>query len=243
MLHILKQIEDLRLDRNVESRDRLVANNHLRVHNHGPGNTDALALAPRELMRAPGAGLVDVDTHRVEHFPNPRLDLFLCALLPNEEGFGDDVDDLAARIQRADRVLKDHLHLRTYGSHFVARQLGQVLAFEHNAARCRTGQLHNGPSRGRLAAPRLAHEPESFAFENVEADARHGVDLQLTAGDRKLDHKIFYSQHRLIGVSQVSFAGTSHISDPPRRRQAGRAWPRVAPETSIGIGDWRRWDR
>ena len=49
-LHVLEQVEDLGLHRHVEGRDRLVADDQLRVEHERPGDRDALALAAGELV-------------------------------------------------------------------------------------------------------------------------------------------------------------------------------------------------
>ena len=51
VLQILEQVDDLRLDRHVERRDRLVADDELRLAGERPGDADALALAAGELVR------------------------------------------------------------------------------------------------------------------------------------------------------------------------------------------------
>src|SRR5258705_964 len=48
-LQILQQVDDLRLDRNVERRDRLVANNQFGLLRERPGDADALALPAVDL--------------------------------------------------------------------------------------------------------------------------------------------------------------------------------------------------
>ena len=48
---IHKEVEDLRLDGNVERGDRLVANQEIGLHGKRAGDTDALALAAGELVR------------------------------------------------------------------------------------------------------------------------------------------------------------------------------------------------
>ena len=50
-LQLAQQVEDLRLDRDVERRDRLVGHDHLRLERERAGDADALALAARELVR------------------------------------------------------------------------------------------------------------------------------------------------------------------------------------------------
>ena len=51
LLQVLEQVDDLRLDRDVERGDRLVADDELRVERQRPGDADALALAAGELVR------------------------------------------------------------------------------------------------------------------------------------------------------------------------------------------------
>src|SRR5438132_5871233 len=51
LLEVLKQIDNLRLHRNVEGANRLVANNELWANTKGAGDADPLALAAAELMR------------------------------------------------------------------------------------------------------------------------------------------------------------------------------------------------
>ena len=50
---ILQQIHDLRLNRNVERRDGLVADHELRLERDGAGDADALPLPSRKLVRVP----------------------------------------------------------------------------------------------------------------------------------------------------------------------------------------------
>ena len=51
VLQVAQQIEDLRADRDVERRDRLVADDQFRLDRQRPGNGDALALAAGEFVR------------------------------------------------------------------------------------------------------------------------------------------------------------------------------------------------
>ena len=53
-LHVLQQVDDLRLHRNVERRHRLVADQDARLHRDSAGNRDALALAAGERARIAG---------------------------------------------------------------------------------------------------------------------------------------------------------------------------------------------
>src|SRR6185503_11016865 len=70
-LEALEQVDDLRLDRDVECADGLVADDQLRLHGQRPGDPDALPLAAAELVRiALHEGRVEAD--QVEQVGDPR---------------------------------------------------------------------------------------------------------------------------------------------------------------------------
>ena len=51
LLELFQKIDNLRLNRDVERRDRLVADDEFRVHREGARDADALALAAGKLVR------------------------------------------------------------------------------------------------------------------------------------------------------------------------------------------------
>ena len=51
-LNVFQQVDDLRLDRDVECGDRLVCDDQRRVESEGTGDGEALSLAAGELRRA-----------------------------------------------------------------------------------------------------------------------------------------------------------------------------------------------
>ena len=65
-LELLQQIENLCTDRYVQCGDRLIGYNQLRLHNHGTGQTDTLALSAGELMWVTGQVLRQ-KTNLVDH--------------------------------------------------------------------------------------------------------------------------------------------------------------------------------
>ena len=69
-----QQVQDLRLDRDVEGRDRLVEQHQVGVEDEGPGQGDPLALAARELVRPPARGR-RVEPDQLQHLADPRLAL------------------------------------------------------------------------------------------------------------------------------------------------------------------------
>src|SRR5262249_56963279 len=87
--------------------------------------------------------------------------------------FGDDVADRHPWIQRAVRILEDHLHPAADGAQLVGAELGEIAALEDDLARRRRLELQDAPSRRRLAATRFPDEAERLAARDAE---RHAVD-------------------------------------------------------------------
>src|SRR5262245_37970059 len=152
VLQILKQVDYLGLDRHVEGRDRLIADDKLRLDRQRTGYTDALALPARELM------WVTVDEVRVQSNQRQQLlhsvaHLFGAltqAMYPDR--LADDVADGHAWIERGVWILKDHLHLATHPAHVFALQLGQVGALKQDLASGWAMQLQNRAAGCRFTA-------------------------------------------------------------------------------------------
>jgi hypothetical protein len=72
LLKALKEVNDLALNGNIESRDRFVCNNHLGLNCKGTGYPYALALSARELMGKsfPRAG---IESYLVEKLADARF--------------------------------------------------------------------------------------------------------------------------------------------------------------------------
>ena len=140
-LQVLEQVDDLRLDRDVERGDRLVADDELRLDRKRARDADALALAAGELVRiAPRVAGAQADEARGARRPAPRAP---CR--------GQAVDaraarpaisaDRHARVERREGVLEDDLHR--------ARARPRIVAVR--AARgCRCPR--SGPARRRARA-------------------------------------------------------------------------------------------
>ena len=107
-LQILEQIDDLRLDRDIERGDRLVADDEARIDGQRAGDADALPLPARELMR--------IAFHRVGSQPDLREDrnhsiLQLAARRDAviRKRLADDRADRETRIKRGTGVLENEL--------------------------------------------------------------------------------------------------------------------------------------
>ena len=94
---------------------------------------------------------------------------------------------LHARVQRAERVLVDHLHAAADRPHARAVVAGDVLALELDLARGDVDHLQDGEARRALAAARFAHQAQRLAAAHVErhaVDRLHAADLAAHDGAR-----------------------------------------------------------
>ncbi len=73
-LQVVEQVDDLRLDRDVERRDRLVADDQLRPQRERARDADPLALTARELRREPVVvlGVEPDELHQLLHLALAR---------------------------------------------------------------------------------------------------------------------------------------------------------------------------
>ena len=110
-LQLLKHVDDLRLNGNVQRGHGLVADNELGVHGESSGNADSLALAAGKLMCvARGVFGVEADgRHELEDFLAALG--AACVQLMHVQRLSDDVFDRHAGIKGRIRVLEHHLHL------------------------------------------------------------------------------------------------------------------------------------
>ena len=163
VLQVLQQVEDLGLDRHVERRDGLVRHDQPRVEGEGPGHADPLALAARELVR------VAVEVLGVQARPAPSAPAPPRGGRPRCGGWRSGSPMICAHARAAGSGRR-----RDPGRSSASR--GAAAAGRRcRDARCRwpskrtapsvgSSSRSDQPSGGRLAAPRLAHQPERLAL-------------------------------------------------------------------------------
>ena len=110
VLQVVEQVDDLRLDRDVERRDRLVGDDQPRAQRERPRDADPLALPARELVRV-AVDVVGREADDLEQLLHAPAHLAARALPVDAERVADDLADALARVERRVRVLEDHLHL------------------------------------------------------------------------------------------------------------------------------------
>src|SRR6187200_809349 len=105
-LQILQQVDDLGLDRHVERRDGFVADEEARSQRERTRDADALALTARELVRIARCRS-SRKANKVEELVDPPGAIAALADAVDRERLGDGLADSQARVEGAERVLKD----------------------------------------------------------------------------------------------------------------------------------------
>src|SRR5690606_29863608 len=107
----LEQFENLFLNGHVQRRDRLIGDDQFRMPNQRPTNRHPLALPARKLMgKARGELFVEANVLEDDAYPLGALRAAQAGHMP--QGFGEDVSNPGAWVQRGDRVLENHLTLQ-----------------------------------------------------------------------------------------------------------------------------------
>src|SRR5688572_21417439 len=110
LLQLLQEIDDLRLNRNVQRRYRFIADDKLGTDTERAGDADTLALTAAELMRVTTI-MVLAQTDLTKQFDDPISFGPALGDFVNLQAFADDITDAHARIERRIRVLENNLHL------------------------------------------------------------------------------------------------------------------------------------
>src|SRR3989442_10699555 len=149
-LKVLEQVEDLGLNRDVESGNGLVADDQARVQRERAGDADALTLAAGELMWI-AVDEVRVEAHDLEQLLCASATRATVADVVDEERLRDDVPDGHAWIERRVGILEDDLQLAPYLTQAGFPHLRQVLTVEDDGTGGRLQQLQNAIPGRRLA--------------------------------------------------------------------------------------------
>src|SRR5580765_2247114 len=186
VLQAVDQLDDLRLDRHVERRRRLVRDQHVRVARERHRDHRALAHSARKLVWI----IVDArlrirNADLLQQVDCASARLFLVGPLVNSNRLGDLHPDGVHRVQRGHRVLEDHRHL------VAANVLQLVLVhLEHVST-----LVEHLTAEGRVAVSRQAeqrHRSDALPRAGLSHDAEHLAALQLEAHTvDSIDHTIF----------------------------------------------------
>ena len=183
-MQLFEQVQNLRLNGNVQRGNRLVANDDFGVHRQSAGNADTLTTAAVQLMRIDiGIALSQTNgTHQLQSAFFNRFPAFDQLMLDNR--LADKLHNGFTRVQRGERILEHHLHLLAQRAHFLTAQLGDIVALKDDFAAGGLNQLQNAASGGGFTAAGFAYDTQSFAFLQSKA---YTVDsVQLTCSGIKI---------------------------------------------------------
>jgi hypothetical protein len=179
---VLHQFQDLRLDRHIERRCRLVGDDEFGVAGEPDGDHHALAHAPGELMRIllePRLGLGNAD--QPQEFDGARPRLFLVHTEMDGKGLADLQADLEERIERGHRLLEDHGNVAAaHLPHRLIIEVEEAAAIEHDASTRMAGaarqQPHDGEGGHGFAGAGFADDGDGFPGFDAEAQPIDGVN-------------------------------------------------------------------
>jgi hypothetical protein len=199
-LQLDDQLEDLRLDRDIQRGGRLIGNQHLGIAREGHGDHRALAHAAGELVRILAGALLRLgDPNLAQHlhrlFPHGRRR----KVLVQADRLADLLADAEHRVERGHRLLEDHRQL--VAAHVAHRGLverQQVAAVERDraaddASRRIRHQAHDRKRGHALAAARFADDGQGLAARKRKGQAVDGLEHaaareEISLQARNLEH-------------------------------------------------------
>ena len=149
-------------------------------------DADPLLLTAAQLVRI--AAKVDGrEAYGVEKIPDSRTPLLGGQAGEQPKRLLDDRFDGLPRIERAERILENHLHAAAKAAQGRIWKSRDILAFEANLARCRLGDAQEAARQCGLAAAALTDQPDRFARADGEVDAVDSADDGPTTDREVLD--------------------------------------------------------
>ena len=182
LLKLFDEIENLRLDRDIQRGDRFIRDDELGFWRERPGDGDALALATRKLVRIfPHHPRIQADGgHQGLHAVEEGIALQLGMALA--DGLGEGRKNGHPRVERGVRVLENHLEIQPPLPDFRCRKSGQVFPIQNDGAGARRDELHDRAGKSRFPTAGLAHQTEDFTLFQTKRHAVHRADYVFTRG-------------------------------------------------------------
>ena len=235
LLHLLDELEDLRLRRDVERGRRLVGDQQCGVEDQGRRDHHALALAAGDLVRIGGVHALGIgQAHRFEHGEHPGTALRLVEIGVNAQHLLDLVANRQHGVERGHRLLEDHRHaVASQGAQALGRSGEQILTFQPD--RSRHGlqhfrqQSHHRECRNRLSRAGLADHADDLPPADAERDVLDrmrpvAAARQRDGEARDLQHRIRFDAHR-----PAIFGSSVSRRPSPRMFTASTVSPRKMP--------------
>ena len=202
-LKIHEQVDDLRLDGDVQRAHRFIADDDPRLEHKGPRDADALALAPGELVGI-AIQLAAAESHSPEDIGDPPPDRRSVEFRKvGPQGFAHDVAHSHSRIQRSQGVLEDDLGIPAHLPQCTLVQFAHALSQQAHVSGGGRHQPENGAGERRLAAARFTHDAKGLSRAQLQVHPVHGPQWPLfpqpTAGaNREMDLESIDAQKRRV---------------------------------------------
>src|SRR5438128_7993114 len=188
-LHVLQQIENLRLDGDVERGGRLVGDDELWLAGQRHRDHDALAHAARELVRIIMHAAFRIgNLHQLQHLNRAGQCVLFRQALMAAQALGNLLADRQHRVERGHRLLEDEANLLGPDViKFAARERHQIAALEQDlalddAARRHRDQLEDRHRRDGLAAAGFPDNAERLALVERDVDAVDRLQHAIVGG-------------------------------------------------------------
>ncbi|MNV37766.1 hypothetical protein D3C71_1292970 [compost metagenome] len=173
-LQFLQQIDNLRLNRDVQRGNRFITNNQLRFQNQRTSNTDTLTLTARKFVRIAVNQVwqqADFHHHRFDAIANFLTRHFR---MIGAQRLGNNITDVHTRVQGRQRVLENHLDVATDFAPLIRFHPQQIFTQPGHLSFRRFDQSDYGARKRRFTAARFTNDAEGFPFIETQRDAIDG---------------------------------------------------------------------
>ncbi len=219
------QVQDPDPDRDIEHARRLVREHHRRFDGENARDRDALTLPAGKLVRVLRRHLLG------RHEPDRAQQLLdaLVDLAPRDDAVDaqralEMVADRLDRVQRPERILEDHLHLRAVPEDVAPPAHARHVAFfEEHGAGAGVVQAREQARDRALAAAALADERRDRAGAQLERHVVDRVDMRATEG--------VAGREALRELANLERCRSAHAAPSSTRWHATR-WPGAISRSS-----------
>ena len=244
LFHVLQQLEDLRLDGDIERGGRLVGDQELGIAGQRHRDHDALAHAAGELVRKVVEPLVGVrNLHQPQHLDGLVDGTFAAEAFVPAQHLGDLLADGVDRIERGHRLLEHHrdvlgadtVHLAGVERHEVAALIEDLA--RDDLARRHRDQLQHRHRRDGLAAAGFADHAERLAAFDRKVDAVDRLHYAVVGREMRSQAPDFEQRRR----HHITLRGSSASRSPsPMKLMVSTVRKIAAPGKSAQCGAMSR---
>src|SRR5664280_488191 len=222
LLQSAHQVQNLRLDGDIERRRGFIRDQELRIRGQCHGYHDPLTHTAAHLMGVLAiATLRFWDADQVKHLDRSLLRLSVIDLLMQGKGFTDLIANRVDGVERCHGFLEDHRDfVAAYHSHLFFILLEKVFSMEEDLAsddlaRRVGNEAHDREGCNRFSATRLAHQAYNLSPVNSQVNTIHGRNNTILCVEKRtqiLDINKYFS---IIHGTSYSFSFGSMASRRP----------------------------